>query len=43
VAGSRPEELTGWQVITDDLIRFFEQENLRGVVGWGIHWGRWRR
>lgn len=33
--GSRPEELTGWQVITDDLIRFCEQENLRGVVGVG--------
>jgi pimeloyl-ACP methyl ester carboxylesterase len=33
--GSHPDELTSWQVITDDLIRFFEQEGLHDVIGIG--------
>jgi pimeloyl-ACP methyl ester carboxylesterase len=33
--GSRPEELTGWQLIADDLIRFFDQEGYRDVIGMG--------
>lgn len=34
-AGSRPEELNDWGGIADDLIRFFDQQNLRDVVGVG--------
>jgi pimeloyl-ACP methyl ester carboxylesterase len=32
---SHPDELTGWDVVTDDLIRFFEQQNWRQVIGVG--------
>lgn len=32
---SQPEELTDWNVVADDMIRFFDQEKLRGVVGVG--------
>lgn len=32
---SRPEALTSWQLIADDLIRFFEQEGLENVIGVG--------
>jgi pimeloyl-ACP methyl ester carboxylesterase len=32
---SRPEEVDSWQVITDDMIRFFDQEGLRQVIGVG--------
>lgn len=34
-SGSHPDELTSWQVITDDLIQFFEQEGLQNVIGIG--------
>lgn len=33
--GSRPEEFDDWQIIADDMVRFFDQEGLRGVVGMG--------
>ncbi len=33
--GSDPAELTRWELIADDLIDFFDQENLRGVIGVG--------
>jgi pimeloyl-ACP methyl ester carboxylesterase len=33
--GSSPDEFDSWQLIADDLIRFFDQENLRGVIGVG--------
>jgi pimeloyl-ACP methyl ester carboxylesterase len=32
---SRPEALTSWQLLADDLIRFFEQEGLEDVIGVG--------
>lgn len=33
--GSRPEEVDSWRVIAGDTIRFFEQQNLRNVIGVG--------
>lgn len=33
--GSDPSELTRWELIADDLIAFFDQENLRGAIGVG--------
>ena len=33
--GSRPEEINEWQDIAGDLIRFFDQEGLNGVIGVG--------
>jgi len=33
--GSRPEEMTGWRIIADDLIRFFDQMGWQQVVGVG--------
>ena len=33
--GSDPAELTRWELIADDLINFFDQQNLRGVLGVG--------
>ncbi|PID85476.1 MAG: hypothetical protein CSA11_00765 [Chloroflexi bacterium] len=33
--GSHPRELTSWQVITDDVIHFFQQEGLQHVIGVG--------
>lgn len=32
---SRPAELTNWELLADDLIRFFEQEGLENVIGVG--------
>ena len=32
---SRPEALTSWELLADDLIRFFEQEGLENVIGVG--------
>jgi pimeloyl-ACP methyl ester carboxylesterase len=32
---SRPEELDSWELVADDLIRFFEQEGLENVIGVG--------
>ncbi len=32
---SRPEALTSWELLADDLIRFFEQEGLDNVIGVG--------
>ncbi len=34
-AGSDPAELSRWDLIADDLVTFFDQENLRGVIGVG--------
>jgi pimeloyl-ACP methyl ester carboxylesterase len=31
----RPEELDSWELVADDLIRFFEQEGLENVIGVG--------
>ncbi len=33
--GSRPEEIDDWQVIADDLIRFFDQQGLANAIGVG--------
>jgi len=33
--GSRPEEMTGWRIIADDLIRFFDQMGWQQVIGVG--------
>jgi pimeloyl-ACP methyl ester carboxylesterase len=33
--GSRPQEIQDWWGIAGDLIRFFDEQNLRGVVGVG--------
>lgn len=33
--GSRPEEISSWQVIAEDLIRFFDQEGMHDVIGVG--------
>jgi pimeloyl-ACP methyl ester carboxylesterase len=33
--GSRPEEISEWQDIADDLIHFFDQEGLNDVIGVG--------
>jgi pimeloyl-ACP methyl ester carboxylesterase len=33
--GSQPEEISDWHTIADDLMRFFDQEKLSGVVGIG--------
>lgn len=33
--GQRPDDLTDWRLLVDDLIRFFEQEGLRDVIGLG--------
>jgi pimeloyl-ACP methyl ester carboxylesterase len=33
--GSRPEEIDDWWQIADDLIRFFDQRNMTGVIGVG--------
>jgi pimeloyl-ACP methyl ester carboxylesterase len=32
---SHPDELTGWDIVTDDLIRFFEQQGWQQVIGVG--------
>ncbi|MCB9421401.1 MAG: alpha/beta hydrolase [Ardenticatenaceae bacterium] len=32
---SNPAELTSWELLADDLIRFFEQEGLENVIGVG--------
>ena len=33
--GSRPGEMTGWRIIADDLIRFFDQMGWQQVIGVG--------
>jgi pimeloyl-ACP methyl ester carboxylesterase len=33
--GSKPEEMTGWRIIADDLIRFFDQMGWQQVIGVG--------
>lgn len=33
--GSRPDELNDWDGVADDLIRFFDQQGLRHVIGVG--------
>ena len=33
--GSRPEELNDWEGVADDLVQFFDQENLRDAIGVG--------
>jgi pimeloyl-ACP methyl ester carboxylesterase len=33
--GSRPEDISAWQEIADDLIRFFDQQGLIGAIGVG--------
>lgn len=33
--GSQPEELNNWHLIGDDLLRFFDQQGLEGVIGVG--------
>ncbi|MBK8904131.1 MAG: alpha/beta hydrolase [Anaerolineaceae bacterium] len=33
--GSRPEEMTGWRIIADDLIRFCDQMGWQQVIGVG--------
>ncbi|MBK9052987.1 MAG: alpha/beta hydrolase [Chloroflexi bacterium] len=32
---AQPEEMQSWQRIADDLVAFFDQQNLRGVIGVG--------
>lgn len=34
-SAAQPEEMKSWQCIADDLITFFDQQNLRGVIGVG--------
>lgn len=36
---ANPDELTSWDILADDLIRFFEQEEMEGVIGVGHSMG----
>ncbi|MFN2224282.1 MAG: alpha/beta hydrolase [Chloroflexota bacterium] len=33
--GSQPQDVRDWEELADDLIRFFDQQGLRGVIGVG--------
>ncbi len=33
--GSRPEDLKGWDMVADDMLRFFEQQSIGEVIGIG--------
>ncbi|MFK7801390.1 MAG: alpha/beta fold hydrolase [Anaerolineae bacterium] len=37
--GSTPSELTNWDVLADDLIRFLDEKGLSGIIGAGISLG----
>lgn len=37
--GTSPNELTGWNVLADDLIRFLEEQGVSNVIGAGISLG----
>ena len=32
---SRPEDVKNWRILTDDLIRFFDEQGLKNVIGMG--------
>ncbi len=37
--GADPSELTGWDVLADDLIRFLDEQGAKGIIGMGISLG----